>query len=387
MHLLKKDAGLVLGAGGFGCVFYPALKCKNKSKRTKGISKLGYINEIDKEIELYKMIKPIIIKIKNYENFFLISDIKSCQPSKLTRKDKDNLEKCHILKKYNIDKENINKNLMKFKIINIPYGGKDLFDILEKLNINIFNSFKFYNSKFYNLLRQAIIPMNNLDLFHNDIKSANLLLDINKNKNQIKIIDWGLASIFKNDKIPFQIRNRSIQYNLPFSTILLFQDFQQIYSKFLIKYKNDFKNNITLIKTFCNNYINTYFLNGGHMEYILKYLFPLILDNNNLTKEEIEFIGISFIIDYLSNILINFTDFNNNKFNEIIYYKKVFIKNSDIWGFLTLYLDILLITKSINRLTIKIKDLVKKYLYTLEFSIKPIPLNKLLNDIKQLNQY
>ena len=36
-----KKGGEVLDSGGYGCVFYPALKCKNKKTRTDGISKLS----------------------------------------------------------------------------------------------------------------------------------------------------------------------------------------------------------------------------------------------------------------------------------------------------------------------------------------------------------
>ena len=48
------------------------------------------------------------------------------------------------------------------------------------------------------MLEKAIIPMNNLNLFHNDIKSENILY---KNYN-LKIIDFGEYFKFKKNIIP-----------------------------------------------------------------------------------------------------------------------------------------------------------------------------------------
>ena len=385
MYIKHNKAGLVLGAGGFGCVFYPAIKCKNKTRRSKGISKLGYKNEIDREMKLYKKIDPIIKKIKNYRKFFLINEIKLCKPSKLTKKDMVNLEKCVIFNKIGIEEKNINRNLSKFRILNIPYGGQDLLEILENKKDRIYLEFYYFNSLLFNLINYAIIPMNKLNLFHNDIKSNNLLLKLDK-KEEIKIIDWGLASIY-NKEIPFELRNRGIQFNLPFSCILFLENFREIYSKFLKENKIK-KNNIKEIKNFCYLYVTKFFYYSGHTEYITNYLYPLILSKSyllNNSKSKIDNLCLLFIINYLSLILLKFTNFNNSEFNEKEYYNKVFIKNSDIWGFLSVYLDILLVSKdSENPLKYKIQDLIIKYLYSLNFSFQPIPLNYLLKDIQSL---
>ena len=45
-----KAAGKVIGSGGFGCVFFPAIKCKNKKTNTKGkISKMNVKEEAKKD--------------------------------------------------------------------------------------------------------------------------------------------------------------------------------------------------------------------------------------------------------------------------------------------------------------------------------------------------
>ena len=40
-NFIKKDVGgKPISAGGFGCVFYPALSCKNKKTKKKFVSKM-----------------------------------------------------------------------------------------------------------------------------------------------------------------------------------------------------------------------------------------------------------------------------------------------------------------------------------------------------------
>jgi len=59
--------------------------------------------------------------------------------------------------------------------------------------------------------------MNKLGILHFDLKSANILID---DSSQLRIIDWGLSVISKNNRIPSGSTSRPIQFNLPFSTVL-----------------------------------------------------------------------------------------------------------------------------------------------------------------------
>ena len=184
----KKFGGEVIGAGGFGCVFKPALKCNNSKKRTNGVSKLTSNKISDSEWNEIQEIKRYIEKIPNYENFFLINNLNKCKPSKLSDNDKKNLKICNTLEnKFGINADNINNNLDKLKIINMPYGGNSLNFILSKNIIPIFK----INILLLQLLVYGIIPMNNLNLYHFDIKADNILY---KN-NFVRIIDFGEMGI------------------------------------------------------------------------------------------------------------------------------------------------------------------------------------------------
>jgi len=302
------------------------------------------------------------------------------------------LDKCVFLEKYKITRENINNNLKEFDIINIPFGGKELYYIIDNSRYFIKN-FLYFNTRFYNLLKFAIIPMNNLGLDHNDIKSNNLLINLKEESSEIKIIDFGLATInsttfLSYGNIPDDIRNRGIQFNLPFSTILFEPSFKNIYEGFLKKL--EFIPDELVLKKFIIFYIKKFFLESTHINYIINIILPLIFtDNDQKVIKDDKFgnnIGLSLIINYITSILLKFTDFNNKKFREKDYYYKVFKKNSDIWGFLTIYTDILITTKSKNIKYNKniIRSFILKFLYTTEFATVPIPQQILLREIKNL---
>lgn len=398
MNINFQNGGKVIGSGGFGCVFFPALKCKDQNFRFNGISKLSYKDEIFKEMSLNNKIKPIILKIPNYNKFFLINEIFTCQPEPLLKKDMKNLEKCYFLESLKISKDNINKNIDLFDIINIPYGGKELFELINK-NKNIIKNFKYFNDHFYYLLKYAIFPMNNLGLNHNDIKSNNLLIEPKNPDSEIKIIDWALSSVIdisitSYPDIPENIRTRGIQFNLPFSTILFTKNFVEFYKKVLDNLLH--KPDITFLKKFVIFYIHRFFFEIGHTNYIINNLFPLVFDinstNNNSQNENFNnlikySLGASFMIEYIAKILLEFTDFNTNIFDEKKYYFEVFRKNSDIWGFLTIYLDILLTTRSkkINYNKNNIINFINKFLYTTEYATKHIPYSLLLDSIQKIN--
>lgn len=85
--------------------------------------------------------------------------------------------------------------------------------------------------------------MNNLHIYHSDIKASNILID---DDYQCKIIDWGLSTSYANykstDSFPIFIGhyNRPIQFNVPFSVIILNNDFKASYENYLTsKLKTD----------------------------------------------------------------------------------------------------------------------------------------------------
>ena len=179
--------GKVIDSGGYGCIFSPALKCKNKKKRTKGISKLSFKFDSDEEFRIINKIDSYLSKIPNYKKYFLLGNITTCIPSKLTKSDKKDFDKCYLLTEKYITEDNINENLNKLKIINMPYGGVNLDFVID----NNILSIQEYNTLLKKLLLNAILPMNKMKICHFDIKSNNILYK----DNSFKIIDFGEIGI------------------------------------------------------------------------------------------------------------------------------------------------------------------------------------------------
>ena len=203
----KNLSGKAIASGGYGCVFQPALLCRNNSDRTSGISKLLVNKNANDEFKETLTIKPIIDKIPNNSKYFLVNDITKCKPNHLTSDDLINFDKCSNLKKRGITLNNVNKNINKLTIINIPYGGIDL-DKYIKLKRPDLDEIAIINSKLIRLLKNAIFPMNQLRLIHNDIKGANILY--NETDGEMRIIDWGFGEIIGLER-PEQPWSRPLQ--------------------------------------------------------------------------------------------------------------------------------------------------------------------------------
>ena len=393
------SGGEVINSGGYGCIFYPKLNCKNTKLDINNIN-INYISKLLIKKDAYneynkiKLIHNILKNIYNYKEYYLIENITMCKPEDLTNNDKINIEKCINLTENYIDAENINSNLNKLRIINMPKIGNDL-DFLFKNNLNT-NSIYNLSNKLINLLKNGIIPMNNKEIYHNDIKSGNLLYT----NTNLYIIDWG-ESIIKSTDIPSFIRNRPLQYNTPFSNILFNSTFNKFYKKELELLD---KNNISLfnVKIILTKYFITTFIHYGHYEYIINiilndilvFLKPSIINEDQYQVIKYSY-GLKIIVNYIADIVYNFTDFNTLLFKEEEYFNKVYKHNIDLWGFLTIYYDILnnlINNKSINK---KIKDnlsqliinIIIKYLYSTNFSSKKINHNELIKDLNNVNKF
>ena len=87
------EGGKAIAAGGYGCVFKPALKCKNKDNRTKGVSKLLKKSNAEEEYEEALKVSNILKKsIPNYNKYVLLPE-EICEPDVLEKRDLINFDK------------------------------------------------------------------------------------------------------------------------------------------------------------------------------------------------------------------------------------------------------------------------------------------------------
>jgi len=402
---INKHGGEVLASGGFGCVFSPALKCMGSQEREKKkISKLMTNKHAKEEYDELKYLNTKLNNIPNYQNYFLINNFTLCRPSKLTKNDLKNFKECGSFKKENITVHNINDSLNQLLAINMPYGGVSLEDFM--INNKDYDQLKTMNQKLLELLKNGIIPMNKKHIYHNDIKSSNILILTENGNMKARLIDWSLTLEyipFKKNTFPNNWKNRPLQFNLPFSVILFTDLFLDMYTDFI---KTDNATKRDKLYEFMKKYLQLWFKKRGpgHYKYINKIMYMLfkyeILKNNNnignsndiSIKKLIENnYTLPYIINYLVNVTSQYVKIKpDGSINMRHYLDTIFIKLVDIWGFIISYMplyELLFINYEIltdyqRNLFINLREMFLQYLYNSPNHL--FKLNNLENTIETL---
>lgn len=400
---MSKKGGKATNSGGFGCIFKPPLKCTNSTPPDNYISKLMTKEDAIEEFENIKQFEQILNKIPNYGDYFLVKNISLCTPAKLTKNDLKDFDKvCMNLDKNVYTKNNINEKLSTLGIINIPDAGVDLKNFITQQNFSP-NNFVYINNLLIGLLKNAIVPMNKLGIYHNDVKPTNIMID--PNTNSIKLIDYGISSIYEKGIIPRSLMNKSIHFNFPYSTIMfnnrfisMFNDYVNSNPEILDGSKDKERKLKTIILEYYYDYLQNIF--EGHHFLVIEEFFILNYINwsNQLelfqegTKKNIivyyEFLSV--FSQYLYDILIKFTKKNNGNyaFNVEEYYDTVYRHNCDIWGLLMSYISIISTIKlnvidDYKELINAINSLIYTFLY--ENPTSKINIDDLIIKMKELN--
>jgi len=392
--------GKVIASGGFGCVFSPALKCQGKTSRGKNrISKLLTKKHALEEYNEVQLFKKKLNKIPQYENYFLLNDFEICKPAKLDKSDLVNFSsKCSALPKDKITQENINNSLDKVFALNMPNGGLPVDDFI--LKNNSYKNIVKLNNALINLLNNGIIPMNENNIYHCDIKDSNILVD-NGSNLKTRLIDWGLSTEYIpniNQPFPNTWRNRPFQFNVPFSIIIFSDLFFDKYSKYI---KQGGKLDHENLKSFIIDYIYLWIKERGmgHYSFINSIMFMLfgseLKNMDEKSKEKIiesEF-TLPYICNYIIEILINFTKFREDgSLNLRVYLDAVFIKIVDIWGFVISYFPIFELLhenyENLNETETQLFEALKNIFIKYLFSPRIIPINvsELTNELKGINK-
>ena len=400
---MKKNnkGGKVIASGGFGCVFNPALKCQGTTKREKNkISKLMVERHALKEYEEILSIREKLKSLLDYEDYFLVNGSNICKPAKLTKNDLTSFkEKCSALPKEKIDKDNINAKLDEMMLLNMPYGGIPLDDYL--FEDGSFLKVKKINEKLIDLLNNGIIPMNELNVYHSDIKDSNVLIQEENGIMKTRLIDWGLSVEYEasNDTpFPRSWRNRPLQFNVPFSIILFTDDFFDKYTKYL---KKGGQPDPDELRPFVIDYIHFWIdkRGQGHFKFINEIMTILFVrDIPDVPEKDRELViqtqfTMNYITNYIVEVLQFFTRFRKDgTLNLRDYLNDVFIHITDIWGFICLYYPILsLLDENYDRLNENqlsmfqlIRSLFVLYLYSPR--TEPIDLDELRGQLSTLNR-
>jgi hypothetical protein len=402
----NQKGGKVIASGGFGCIFKPELKCEdsnnNQKRNPNKVSKLMINKYAIDEYKLIQKFKSILKSIPNYENYFLLNGFTLCKPNQLTKEDLINYKtKCKSLKKKNITQKNINQSLDRILSLNMPNGGIDVENYIEKNEFVSSNIIKLNNS-LIDLLKNGIVPMNEMNVYHCDIKDANVLV-LQETDFNTRLIDWGLSVYFSkansSEPIPRKLYRRPFQFNVPFSSILFNKEFVKKYQEFLSI--TDFNPDYFQIREFVINYIFIWndIRGPGHLNTINKIIKILtIKELPDIKKSKIRDHVIEYdftyyyIVEYISKILEKYTNFEERKFDLLSYFNNIFLKNIDIWGFTMIYITFVenlynnfkILNPYQKELINKIKYIIIHFLY--ENPIEPINVNDLVVELTSLNK-
>jgi serine/threonine protein kinase len=198
------------------------------------------------------------------------------------------------------------------------------------------------------LIVNAIVPMNKKGVIHNDIKEDNILISGSKTNPRPTIIDWGISGISTlRDPIPEIIMNRYISVSNPFSSIIFTSDFIMSYSEFLQTHSNPLSPSFRqeLASFALSQYLK--FKDIGHYSYVERFFISAYtFQSRNVMNEAdsrqiIEDTYHKYAAAYITDVLLHFTEFDNNsgigKFQYAKYFTQVYIFNCDIWGIMCCY--------------------------------------------------
>ena len=396
--------GEAIASGGYGCVFKPALRCKNSNHRPSGkISKLMLKKYAEREYQEIQRFQKVLSTLPNYTDYFILNDFTLCEPAPLTEEDITNFKKCRALPKDGINEKNINQSLPKILALTMPDGGIPVDDYIRKTTN--YHYFVNLNNTLIQLLNKGIVPMNKRHIYHSDIKDSNVLVE-EKDVNHLytRLIDWGISVQYvPKSKFPDLWKNRPFQFNTPFSVILFTDLFIEKYTKFINEKKETIQstNYKEVIGAFVIDYVYLWMKERGPGHYkAINNMFYILFSEEleNIEEKERERIiemnyTMVYIKNYLTEIIYHFSTGKNNYFDVESYLNKVFVKLIDVWGFVSIYFCILeelfeykaSLTFQEKELFNSLKHIILTYLYNPR--ITPISITKLSKDLKNLDQY
>lgn len=231
-----------------------------------------------------------------------------------------------------------------------------------------------------------------------DLKDQNILY----HNNSLKIIDWGLSFIktsnnfeYKKENFNNNLYRRPLQFNLPYSILLMNDDFW----KEFVNYFNYFhiiekkEINSAFFSNILRQILYNFFENikYGHNLDLTNSIIPLFYDNENLDNDNKKFNKfIDIFTKIYTSIFNKYFDVKNKKFKINEYIENIYLYNCDIFGLVSIYISIYEKLKRENNKNVdlsKLKSLVKKYMFEEKFYLEPYNIQELNEDLNELNKF
>lgn len=403
--------GAAIGAGGYGCVFRPPLTCASgEAPDVEGVSKLMVSRYAAAEMREIQKVRRYVQKIPNYSRYFLVDGVASCAPGVISDSDLQGFDdRCRVLFEKGYTRANINTKRNALRLINIPYGGIDV----DRAWYNWRRSagsdaergraFAAINTALVDLLLHAIVPMNTNGYLHMDLKGQNILIDGEAGEGvTAKIIDWGLSGAVPAKGVPASALDRSVQFNVPYSNILLnkgpvqsalTRDIRELAAnEDLLGQDGVGRESAMKLAAFrqLNSVVEEY--GRGHLSF-LRGLYETVMGKPAGVSRDARGLDdgalgpAATISEYNAAVLSKYTG-SDGKFDASKYYHEVYRWNVDLWGLLMAYLPLIEVSKNPWRaasLTNAVTRIICTYCFSPKYAAERIPVQQLARELISLN--
>jgi len=181
-----KNESKVINQGGFGCIFYPSLSCKNERNRKKEKGEKEYVSKLvernfssKNEIDIGEIVKKI-----PFYSLYYVPVLHHCAASLSKVGDKE-IKKCHIIEDNKEQDNHVKYILLKMKYVeNIKFTDYLLTSKSKKHVLNIiFDTYSYFLFSLEQLM--------NYEVVHFDFKWGNAVIDL---KTELPVIlDFGIS--------------------------------------------------------------------------------------------------------------------------------------------------------------------------------------------------
>ena len=235
-----------------------------------------------------------------------------------------------------------------------------------------------------------------------DLKGQNMLRSTDGGGVEVRIIDWGLSGAIPTKGVPPIVQDRVIQYNIPFSNILfathewptrLKKDVKAIAPSTKLDAGDELGRMSAMRLVAYQQFYDVADNYGvGHLEYlrgVFRRLFstPAGMHSSISNLEENALSPVTAAIEYNAVILDKYVD-QTGKFDASKYFREIFSKNVDVWGFLMAYLPLIDTSPSpwkAGTLENAIARIICEYCFSSKYAARPIPIDKLAQELLSLN--
>ena len=188
------DETELLSQGGYGCVYYPAIRCnkcetgkecKTKFNKKKYVSKIQVLDNKSSEYSVSKL----ITQIPNFDIYFApIVNLCNIDLSRINEEHVDTYgEKCGIIQKNKERKK-------KFVMLHIPYIKNGDFNNIIRKSLDNKTIFLFFINTYRHLI-VALKLLLNSNIIHYDLKMENILYNNEKRFLLLLILDYLLILV------------------------------------------------------------------------------------------------------------------------------------------------------------------------------------------------